>query len=337
MMMLALVQANPHLAKGSSSVLSRAAMGSANGVSNGNGNDLVHLGRTFSEESSAASPYTLDTPVDMSTLYIDNDREEYDFAQTDVDVGEPYTFIPPDPREYYTALLSEVISHDCSSQDGRIANSISLSESGLLSRTSVELLKEIGSRWRLPIPSRLVLLLDAVRQKFEDRELDLDTLDAAFSYFKDPPAIRDGSVEPYILFDRTRWTLTDYVLNQKVLAKVHDMLLRDLSEQLERSYETQAPDYGPIMVVLDSHIYNDELFSRTEADLDRFGDHLRVSLRGRALETYNSIFAKEISQHGPQAEFFHLIQLGKAVVKLIERVEKRFRRTPIIMGYESKS
>lgn len=325
MMMLAIVQSNPQLAKSST----RSAL-VANGGSNGHDHSLFT--QPFSDQATAGSPYILDTPVDMTALNLEDDSDGYEHVQAEVDTGEPYMFIPPDPRGFYRALLGEIIAHD-HSQQGSTHDFDGYPGPQLLSKPSVELLREIGTRWRLPLPSRLVLLLDVVRDKFAEREIDLDTLDTAFLYFKDPPPMKGGPLEISALFDRTRWTIADYVLNQQILASVHDVLLRDLFEKLEQSYDPQPLEVGPIMTVLESHIYDDELFSRTPEDLDRFSGHLQVALRKRASECYHAIFAREISQYGTKAEFFHIIQLGKAVVKMVERADKRFRKVPQIMGY----
>ena len=109
----------------------------------------------------------------------------------------------------------------------------------LLSKQSAELLNEIALRWRLPQFSRLVLFLDVIREKYENMEISLDTLDAAFNYVKEPPVTDKKSHRashiPVSLFDRSRWTVADYALNQQILTSLHEALLRELYETDRKS------------------------------------------------------------------------------------------------------
>ena len=87
------------------------------------------------------------------------------------------------------------------------------------------------------------------------------------------------------------------------------------------------------MTVLETRIYEDPFFSKTPEDLDRFSDQLESALQAKAREAYHDIFMEKVGSVGEQAEFFHIIQFGKAVMKLAERIRKRYSKAPQIMGY----
>lgn len=320
--MLAIIQSNPELAQSTAGAAPQVR--TSNGV--GNGTDYNHTSRTLSMGSEPTSPYVIDQPVDMSGLNLGWFENE-DHAPDD---GEQYMFIPPDPRAYYRALVGEAVFygvHNDAAQD------VDNPESRVLAKRLSDLLGEVGNRWRVPYSSRLVLFLDVVKQKYIEGEVNLEVLSSAFTDFKDPTLDKKKPISLEQLFDRTKWPLADYVLNQQVLTSVHEALLRDLFEQLGHCYDTKPPDIAPIMEILEAHIYDDSLFSKTPQDLDRFGDRLQAALQGKALDHYNALFVKEIGQLGEKAEFFHVIQLGKTVLKLMERIQKRYRKTPQIMGY----
>lgn len=245
--------------------------------------------------------------------------------------NETYMYIPPDSRTYYKMVLKEALIHDLSQNIHGTAEG-GEHDTQLLSKQSIELLNELGARWRLPYSSRLVLMLDVVRDMFQEREIELDTLDAAFTFMKSPPQDKK-KIDLSLVLDRTRWTMRDFVLNQQILSAVHEILLRDLFEQLQRCYDTKPPEIGDIMAILETRIYDDPLFSKTPEDLDRFSDQLHRALQTMARETYHGIFMKEIGQLGDRTEFFHVIQFGKAVIKLVERIQKRYRKSPEIMKY----
>ncbi len=286
--------------------------------------DYSELSRTLSEPID--SLYAFDQPVDISMLNLNGDTPK----ETDTDDGDRYVFIPPDPRAYYRAIVKETLSHDIREENAVAPNSTTPK---LLSKRSSQLLSEVGFRWRLPYTSRMILFLDVAREMFMDQQIDLDTLGAIFNYVKEP-SVEKNKAEQTMLSDRTKWTMADYVLNQQILALIHDTLLRDLFEQLQNCYESTPPSIGAIMTVLEIHIYDNPLFSRTPEDLDRFSEQVKSALSQRASEIYNQLFNKEIRQNNGNVEFYHVVQLGKAVLKCADKIQKRYRKTPQIMGVD---
>jgi hypothetical protein len=321
-MILAILQSNPELAKSSP----------GGSVPQFKPNASVDLGYAGSPTSENGSSYVIDQPVDMSGVNL---------RDGGADDGASYTFIPQDPRTYYRAILKEALTYDLA--DAELQASEATSETPamkLLSKQSAELLNEIAVRWRLPPCSRLILMLDVIQEKYVNQEIDLDTLDAGFTYIKEPPpppTDKKSNRMSHIpvqdaLFDRSRWTVQDYALNQQILSSLNDALLRELFELLMHVFDNKAPAVGPIMYILENHIYDDPGFAGTPEDLDKFAEQLKLALKQKAADVYGELLAKHIPETKEEWEFYHVIELGKAVVKLCEKIQKRYRKNPEVMG-----
>ncbi|KAF2140010.1 uncharacterized protein K452DRAFT_289406 [Aplosporella prunicola CBS 121167] len=329
-MMLAIVQSSPDLAKSSGGGLPQFKPG---GAPTSPDSGYSELSRKMSEASDGVSSYVIDQPVDMSSLNLD------DGGETNEDGSTPYVFIPPDPRSFYRAVVKQALTYDLEDQQLQPSSPTGDMQSiKLFSRESTELLTEIGLRWRVPQFSRLVLFLDVIREKYQHQEITLETLDEAFTFIKSPPVehnhrrSRSSVMLQTTMFDHNKWTIADYVLKQQTLSLLHDGLLRELYELMLFCYDSKPPTIGPTMFVLTNHIYDDPLFSKTVDDLDVYTEQLEEGLKKRAGEVYSEILAKEIPDQKEEWEFFHVIQLGKAVIKLCEKIQKRYRKNPEIMG-----
>ncbi|KAK5188240.1 hypothetical protein LTR16_008514, partial [Cryomyces antarcticus] len=229
----------------------------------------------------------------------------------------PYVFIPPDPRAYYRYVLKEALTYDLAVRDLQPPEADTPS-TNLLSKQSTELLSEIGLRWRVPQFSRVVLFLDVMREKFQDQETSLEILDTAFTYVKEPQlenkkGNRSSLIVQSSLLDRARWTIKDHALAQQILMALHDALLRELFDLMQHCYENKPPSIGPVMYILENHIYNDPLFAKSPEDLDDFTGQLKKSLHQKARDIYNEYLSKEIPNTETEWEFFHVVQLGKAI------------------------
>jgi len=323
-MILAIVQSNPELAK------STPGGSIPQFKPNASAETAYHDPTRRQSDATQGGSYVIDQPVDVSGLSIRDDAADDD---------APFAFIPSDPRSYYRAILKEAFTYDLADPELHPSDATSdMPSMKLLSKQSTELLTEIGLRWRLPQFSRLVLFLDVVKEKYEQQEVDLDRLDAAFNFVKEPPPTDKKSHRlsqmqvADSLWDRSKWTTQDYALNQHILAVLHECLLRELYETMLLVYETKAPPLGPIMYVLTTHIYEDSLFTANPEDLDQYSEQLRKALRERAAEKYRELLAKHIPEHKEQWEFYHVIELGRSVVKLCEKIQKRYKKNPEIMG-----
>jgi hypothetical protein len=272
----------------------------------------------------------LDHPIDLSGLNIGDDG-----MRDGVEI--PFTFVPPDQRAYYRVLVRETLLYDIKDHDHPALDETEAPATKLLSKKSIELLNELAARWRIPGFSRPVLFLDAVRELYQRKDIDLETVDAAFIYFKEPPqevkkSYRKSVGLQDLTSDWTKWTMADYAMYQQCLAAIHDDILRDLYEVMMNAYAAKSPSYGMCMYVLNEHIYADDLFPKSAGDLDKFTAQLSAALREKANETYQTLLGKNIPDQSDKWEFFHVIQLGKEVVSLCQKIQKRYRKTPVIMG-----
>jgi C2 domain/MUN domain len=329
-MVLAIVQSNPELAK--------SAPGPGLPRFNAHGNGGQPTDSSYSEGSKRMSvvsedlsSYVIDQPGDMGSLHISGDMTD---SLNDND--NIYTFIPTDTRGLYRFILAQALSFDLKDTSLEPSEATSTTPSiKLLSKHSTELLNEIALRWRIPRFSRVVIFLDVIRQKFVEQEIDLDTLDTAFTFVKEPLSEnkRSSVVMTSVLYERDKWTLVDAVLMQQLLHALYESLLRELYEAIMKSYDTKlSPVLASILYVLDTHVREDPGFLPAPEQDAQFRALVTEGLANKAREVYGSYVEKEIPQEQEAWEFYHVIQLGKGVLKLAEKIQKRFKRNPSICG-----
>lgn len=331
-MMLAIMQSNPDLARSAPGSSVPRFITSANGTPPPD-SSYSEASRSLSLQSDESSSYVIDHPVDVSNLHIANDLAE----GTDSD-DNIYTFIPADPRSVYRFVLAQALSFDLKDTSLEPSEATSTTPSiKLLSKQSTELLNEMALRWRIPRSSRVVIFLDIVRQKFLEQEIDLDTLDVAFTFIKEPVSEnkRSSIVMTSALYEREKWTIADLVLMQNLIHTLHEGLLRELYEAIMMSYDPKpSPVLGPILYVIDTHIRQDPAFSTGREQQEQFRVLVADGLATKAREVYGSYVEKEIPQEQEAWEFYHVIQLGKAVIKLAEKTQKRFKKNREICGVD---
>ena len=327
-MMLAIMQANPDLTKNTTGGLSHLNH-SVNG-STSSGFQISDVSKRISDDSETSS-YITDQSTDISTVSSGSQSPE----PTDDD--KTFTYTPSDPRAFYRFILAQALVHDL--QDEERPPNLAETDGAappviLLSKQSTELLSEICLRWRIPYVSRNILFLDVVRDKFVDQEVSLDTLDAAFNFVREPlpEKPKNSQIMASHLFDRSKWPLVDTALNQQILSSLHVALLRDLYNTFQHCYEAKPLSIGPIIYVLENHVENDPGFSEVPEDLLSYRGQLHNALQEKAHEMYRSFLQREVPSDQESWEFFHVIELGKVVVNLAQKIEKRYRKNPEVKG-----
>lgn len=326
-MLSEILKARPELVKSSSTNKALPSTSQAGQTHDDLGQ--LDLTKSITGSSSSSAAYHTD-PTDASSSTWEDDKAGRLYLEQ-----ATYTFTPADPRSYFKSILIHAMVfdqiHTPMSADGSVAPP--------LSRQSAELMTEIGYRWRIPYISRQILFLDAAAQKFLDREIGLDELDAVFEYVKKPqPEAKKGvsSVPAATLttMHQSLWTMQDFALHRHVLSSLYDALLRDLYDTLQHCYEAKPPSPGPILLVLESHITADPAFSENPKEIESYRKQLEDGLRDKAAAVYRSYLEAEIPHNQEEWQFFHVVQLGKAVVKVSERIKKRYQKNPAIMGVE---
>ncbi|KAF4336195.1 C2 domain protein [Fusarium beomiforme] len=242
-----------------------------------------------------------------------------------------YTFVPPDPRAFFKYILKHAMTFDQINSDPDL-------DYQPLSKQSMELLTELCVRWRVPQSSRLITLLEVASRNYLDRELLPEELDSVFDFVKTPlpevkkpPHISNYST-PLSEIDPSRWTVHDFAVYQHTLSTLHETLLRDLYDRMEQCYDTKPPQIGVVQYILDHHIFSDSCFSPRPEAAKEFSEHLSQRLHDQAKETYRQYMEKEISADRNDWDFANVVKLGKTVIKLCERINKRYKKNPEIMG-----
>ncbi|CAI7638847.1 unnamed protein product [Penicillium glandicola] len=314
-MMLAIMQSNPELAKSTPGSLPQF---------NASPHENADLSKTSSGRTDRTS-YVIDQPVDLSGLSL----EESDESDT-------YTFIPSDPRSLYKFILSQTLAHDLRDRELEATQATSdVPSMRLLSKQSTEMLNEICLRWRIPAFSRVVLFLEVVQVKFVDNEIDLNTLDSAFTFAKEMPAGENRKRSSFVassVFDRRRWTVHDLQTMQMLLSKLHEALLRELYDVMMDCFEAKPRPLGPVMYILDTHIQMDPNYIEDPEDINRFSTYVQEGLAQKATTKYQTLLSQLIPVEQEAWDPDHVIQLGDAIAKLALKIQKRYRNNPEIMG-----
>lgn len=71
---------------------------------------------------------------------------------------------------------------------------------------------------------------------------------------------------------------------------------------------------------------------KSPEQLQEYAEELERGLQEKAAEVYRGYLEAEVPQNQEEWQFYHVVQLGKAVVKLCQRIQKRYKKSPSIMG-----
>src|SRR6202012_4589482 len=115
----------------------------------------------------------------------------------------------------------------------------------------------------------------------------------------------------------------DFAMMGKLLNAIYECLLRDLYEVILTSYadKAQLQRLGGIMTVVDEHIRSDPNFNQSPEDFENFKTAAVDGLAAEARKMYDSLLDRELPQEHEKWEFYHIMQLAKAVLKLAEKVQ----------------
>ncbi|RSM10528.1 hypothetical protein CDV31_007207 [Fusarium ambrosium] len=319
-MMLDILTAKPELAKTSAGALDQGL--SSRPQSTYDDRAYADLSRALSQSNDGSIGF--DPSLNLASLNLG------DSGIRAVE-GNIYTFTPPDPRAFFKYILQHAMTFDQINNDPDL-------EYQPLSKQSMDLLTELCVRWRVPQFSRLITLLEVASRNFMDRELLPDELDAVLDFVKTPlpepkkPPHMSHYSTPLTEIDPSRWTVHDFAVYQHTLHNLHETLLRELYDQMDQCYAAKAPDIGVIQYILSNHIFNDPCFSPRPEAASEFAEHLSQSLHEQAKELYRQNMEKEISADRNDWVFGNVVKLGKTVIKHCERIKKRYKKNPEIMG-----
>lgn len=319
-MMLDILTAKPELAKTSTSDLDKPLP--ALSPTNEDDQSYADLARVIASPADTPA-FGFDGAVGALSLEDTTSIRSVDEAN--------YTFIPHDPRSFYKTVLQHAITADQAMADPSAPYTP-------FSKPTQDLLLELATYWRIPQSSRLVSIIEVSVKRFTEGEARLEDLDAIFDFVKSegpelkkPPHVSNYSV-PLTGLDPQLWTIHDREVYRKALHTLHEGLLRDLYNNLTQCYDPKPPSIAVIMNILMNNILDDPLFSRTPEEDEEYAQVLSGGLRRKAADVYRSYLDKELPPDRQDWDFGHVVQLGQAVIKLSEKIKKRYRRTPEIMG-----
>ncbi len=325
-MMLEVLTAKPELARrsmGSSAALEKA-LPSTPTSAYAEDQAYSDLSKALSSPESMSSP-SIDHSLGLGAMSLEDTS-----SIRSVDESH-YTFIPPEPREFLKTIAKYALEFDA-------MHEASEEQLGPFSKQSMELLTELCVRWRIPQFTRLVVLMEVAARRFADTLFTVIDIDETFELVKSPPPETKKTPPIYLYseslatIDRGRWTLHDYTVYQQLLSALHDALRREFYDNIMHCYEAKSPAIGPSLHVLETHIYTDPAFSRKEEEALEFAKLVEAGLRDQAKGAYRSLLDAEIPGSQEDWNFSHVVQLGKSVVKLSEKIKKRFKSNPEIMG-----
>ncbi|KAG5928103.1 hypothetical protein E4U42_001264 [Claviceps africana] len=321
-MMLDILTAKPELAKTPTSTFEKSLPSRPQ--------SMYAADQAYAELDRAMSPqddgsFSLDLAAGLSDLSIGNEPGGIRAAEEMI-----YTFIPPEPREFYKYILQHAVTYDQLHADPAL-------DYQPLSKQSMELLTELCVRWRVPQSSRLIALLEVAARKFLDQEIVPEELDTIFDFVKSP--LPEPKKAPHITLHATplndiepsKWTLHDFAAYQQTFQSLHDALLRELYDLLEQCYDSKPPNIGAVMFLLENHIGSDPTFSPRPSAAAEFSDHLTQGLCQKAADVYRDYMQQEIPAQKDSWDFVHVVKLGKSVTKLCERIRKRYKNNMEIM------
>ncbi|KAI0541180.1 hypothetical protein GGR58DRAFT_458273 [Xylaria digitata] len=326
-MMMEILTAKPELAKTSGgNAASEKLLPTSPSAGYGEEQSYADLGRVVSSPN-RNSIYGIDHRLSLSSMTLEDTG-----SIRAVDEAH-YTFIPSDPREFLKVIANYALEFDAMHGNGD-------DQTGPFSKQSMELLTELCVRWRIPQFTRLVVYMEVAARRFTDTLFTAIDLDSAFELVKSPPPERELKKPPHIYLysesletiDRGRWTLTDFATYKQTLYTLHDALLRELYDILMHCYQPKPPSAGPSVHVLQNHIFNDPGFSRKEEEALEYTKMLQDGMAEQAANAYRVFLDTEIPPDQQDWNFSHVKNLGNSVVKLCEKIQKRYRSNPVIMG-----
>ncbi|KAI1178709.1 hypothetical protein F4777DRAFT_536469 [Nemania sp. FL0916] len=327
-MMMEILIAKPELAKTTSggSAASEKPLPASPSAGYGEEQSYADLNRVVSSPN-RNSIYGLDNRLSLSSMTLE------DAASIRAVDEAHYTFIPADPREFLKVIANYALEFDAMHGNADEQDSP-------FSKQSMELLTELCVRWRIPQFTRLIVYMEVAARRFTDTLFTVIDLDSAFDLIKSTPPEKELKKPPPIYLysgslatiDRGRWTLADSTTYQQMLHTLHDALLRELYETLMHCYQPKPPSAGPSVHVLQTHIFDDPSFARKEEEAMEYTKMLQDGMIEQAANVYRGFLDVEIPPDQHDWNFSHVKNLGNSVVKLCEKIQKRYKSNPVIMG-----
>lgn len=324
-LVVAMVQANPELAKTTSDSSSPPTRPGSIYGGGGGGIDSP-IERTSSKHASIGrrSVYNL---VDFTSS---GGTDEYDDDQ--LQVGHHFTFIPPSPRKYYKRLVELCLQEDLDrmlSPDVPDNEEVSL---GILSQSHLDLLAECASRWRIGNAYRAVCFLDLVKEFFERESIPIQCVPEALSGVV--RAVGDSDVEHLMVQDvrlSLFLSLKNSTLNSRAqyeyLCNVYAGLFTVFMSYLYHSMD-QLPSLKPseiehFLTILD-HVTDSGLLDKFDLDVAARFEDIRGHARQASAAWYDAKMGDIVKGNLGVNRALPLLMMTDEIEKSLKLLSKRF-------------
>jgi hypothetical protein len=99
----------------------------------------------------------------------------------DIQVGDNFTYIPPNPKKFYKRLLEVCMIADLEVMLGPEVDDNEEVSLGILSANHIEITNECALRWRIGHPYRAACFLELVKQFYENKDIPMECVPEALS------------------------------------------------------------------------------------------------------------------------------------------------------------
>ncbi|KAL5479036.1 hypothetical protein ACEPAI_2324 [Sanghuangporus weigelae] len=203
--------------------------------------------------------------LDLVAEQIDGDEE--------IEAGENFTYIPPNPKRYYKRLLELCIDSDLDAMANLPEDQeVSL---GILSPKHIDLINECALRWRIGQSYRVACFMDVIKAKFERSEVPLECIPEGLQMIL--KAMHD--------VDINLWPKSDIEYLADVCESLFNIFLSSIYHTLDSLLNLKPSEIAPYLGVIDT-LQESGLLSRTNIDLPASAETLREKIREIAEQAY---------------------------------------------------
>lgn len=231
-------------------------------------------------------------------------------SDDEVEAGNKFVYIPPNPRKVYKRLVELCLERDLEAMVHLPEEQeVSLT---ILSHHHLELLNESALRWRISHSYRVICFLDVIRYKYERDEVPIECVPEGLQMVN--KAMHDAPAEFWSQFDM------DYV--STVYGGLFNVFLGALYEALEDITKLKPEKIDPYIQVLET-VRMSGLVERYKADIDARISDLADRVRVQAVHQYTDKNYELMSNPDPNRAL-PLLYLTDHLEKQAKLLDKRF-------------
>lgn len=222
--------------------------------------------------------------------------------------------VPQERFAMYHEFLSTCLEIEFSRIDSALGESHDHSQTVILSRDCLDLLKLCRNWWRITDACHVITYLDICTSRFIDDRLSIELLDEVLADVR-------TDMEKYT----AQLTVNNKEQYTKVMMKLNESLFRDLYAELQLVYTRQLDTR--IIAVIEEYLQSDNILNKSTTEFANLFDQMELGLRQAASEAYRELRNKVIQ--GKSLEILLIVKLAETLGKELQKLKNRFRR-PIL-------